>query len=95
MAIKWRSPFGYLGLHLNKLPSGRYTFVGSVPAELCEYVLAGVDDVMGGRSVEVEGRLVTPKVRVFDTAGEARKAATAAGYAFDCVCCRVKAVANA
>lgn len=69
-----------LGTHVLLCPSGRYTFVGSVPVELCDIRPATKSDVMGGRAYEDEsGATVCARPRVFDTESAAREAAIAAG----------------
>ena len=71
---------GY-GLHIIKAPSGRFVYVGSIPAALCTIVPASKADVMGGRAYEsVDGDMVTAKPRSFDSYGEAWDAAVYAGF---------------
>jgi hypothetical protein len=69
------------GLHIIKAPSGRYTYVGAVPAALCAIVPASKADVMGGRAYEsVDGDLVTAKPLSFASHGEAWDTAIYAGF---------------
>lgn len=70
-----------LGLHIIQTPAGRYTYVGAVPAALCDVVPATKADVMGGRAWEsVDGELLTTKVKVFATYEGAAVAALEAGF---------------
>lgn len=70
-----------LGLHILKNPTGTYTFVGSVPASLCEEVDATQSDVMGGRAYRADdGSLKTPKVPSFPSYEEARQFAREHGF---------------
>ena len=63
---------GRLGLHIIDTPSGRYTFVGSVPTELCELRTATRADVLGGRAFKnSEGDAVAWTVPSFATMAEA------------------------
>jgi hypothetical protein len=63
---------GSLGLHIINTPSGRYTFVGSIPAHLVETVRATKADVMGGRAWRNEdGEVVTARVPTFSSYQEA------------------------
>ena len=69
------------GLHIIKAPSGRYTYVGTVPAALCGIVAASKSDVMGGRAYEsVDGDLVTVRPLSFASYGEAWDTAIYAGF---------------
>lgn len=70
-----------LGLHIIQTPAGRYTYVGAVPAALCDVVPATKADVMGGRAWEsVDGELLTAKVKVFASREKAETAARMAGF---------------
>lgn len=64
--------FGNLGCHIIKTPRGNFTFVGSVPRELCDKREATTSDVMGGRAVRENGELVCYRPKVFNTELEAR-----------------------
>jgi hypothetical protein len=69
------------GLHIIKAPSGRYVYVGAVPAALCAIVPASKADVIGGRAYEsVDGDLVTARPLSFASYGEAWDAAIYAGF---------------
>jgi hypothetical protein len=69
------------GLHIIKAPSGRYVYVGSVPAALCSIVPASKADVMGGRAYEsADGDLVTAKPLSFASYGEAWDTAVSFGF---------------
>ena len=55
-----------LGLHILKNPAGTYSYVGNVPAALCDVVPADRDDVMGGRAfTDNDGVLMTHRNRTF------------------------------
>jgi hypothetical protein len=69
-----------LGCHVIKFPSGRWGYVGNVPANLGDVVPASTSDVMGGRAHRnAAGELVTIKLRSFPTEPEARAFAAAQG----------------
>lgn len=69
------------GLHIIKAPSGRFVYVGSVPAALSAIVPASKADVMGGRAYEsVDGDMVTAKPLSFASYGEAWDTAIYAGF---------------
>lgn len=69
------------GLHIIDTPSGRYTYVGSVPPALCSIVPASKSDVMGGRAYEsVDGDLVTARPLSFASYGEAWDTAVSFGF---------------
>lgn len=60
--------------HVMKYPSGKWGFVGRVPASLCYEQIATNTDIMGGRAYKrTNGDIVTNKVRSFDTESEARE----------------------
>lgn len=70
-----------LGLHIIKNPAGTYSYVGNVPAALCDIVPASRADVVGGRAWEsVDGELMTAKVKSFTSYEEAETAALMAGF---------------
>ncbi len=69
------------GLHIIDTSAGRYTYVGAVPAALCDIVAASKADVMGGRAYEsVDGDLVTAKAKAFSSYGEAWDTAVSLGF---------------
>jgi hypothetical protein len=73
--------FGNLGLHCHKFPSGKYGFVGSIPAALGSEVPASTAAVMGGRSFwNAKRELVELKFPVFATEAEAAAFARAKGF---------------
>jgi hypothetical protein len=73
--------FGNLGLHVIKFPSGKFGFVGSIPAALGYDVPADTSAVMGGRSyTNAAGDLVERKFPVFDTEQAARDFAKSKGF---------------
>jgi len=73
--------FGNLGLHILKCPTGKYTYVGSIPAALCLEVPATTSDVMGQRAHKSEdGSLVAWKTPVFESEDAARDFALARGF---------------
>lgn len=73
--------FGNLGLHIIQFPSGRYGFVGSIPAALGQEVPATTAAVMGCRThYAADGSLVEWKFPVFDTEQAAREFAQARGF---------------
>lgn len=59
--------FTSMGLHIIKNPAGTYSFVGSIPANLCEWVPATSADVMAGRAQKNPntGTWVAPKKPIF------------------------------
>jgi len=72
--------FGNLGVHILKCPTGRYTFVGSLPETLGKWETASTADVMGGRAKkDGKGNIVTLKFPTFDTLDNALGYATARG----------------
>jgi hypothetical protein len=73
--------FKNLGLHIIKFPSGRFGFVGSIPAALGYEVPASTAAVMGGRSYyNAAGELVEMKFPAFDTETAAREFANSKGF---------------
>ena len=73
--------FGNMGLHVIKFPSGRFGYVGSVPAALGYEAPANRAAVMGGRSFKnAAGELVEMKFPVFESEAEAREFATSKGF---------------
>ena len=70
--------FHNLGVHIIQYPTGRYGFVGTLPAILGNVVDASTADVMGGRAhTAPDGRIVTLKFPSFATELDARAYATA------------------
>lgn len=64
--------FGNLGVHLLQYPSGRFGFVGTLPADLGDAVEASTADVMAGRAERApNGKLYTVKFPSFETAYDA------------------------
>jgi len=60
--------FGNLGVHVHRFPSGRFGFVGTLPASLGDAVLATRNDVMAGRAFRGgDGRIMTIKFPTFKT----------------------------
>ena len=73
--------FKNLGLHVIKFPTGRYGFVGSIPAALGQEVPASRSAVMGQRSFySASGELVEMKFPAFDTQTAAREFAASKGF---------------
>ena len=63
-----------------KFPTGRYGYVGSVPAKLGKEVKATKSDVMGGRAYKnAQGEIVTVKFPSFETENDARTFAASVG----------------
>lgn len=61
------------GLHIIQFPSGRYGFVGSIPAALGHEVPADKSAVMGGRAYRnAKGEIVELKFPTFASEQEAR-----------------------
>lgn len=74
--------FGKLGLHVIKFPSGKYGYVGSVPAALGAEIPASRAAVMGQRSFyNAAGELCEIKFPVFESEAEAKAFAAAKGFA--------------
>jgi hypothetical protein len=72
---------GNLGLHLDHFPSGKWGYVGSVPAALTNIVPATKDDVMGGRAFKNDkDDLVAPRHMAFNSPIEALENARALGF---------------
>ena len=68
------------GVHILKCPTGKYTYVGSIPSELMRfYAPPTTADVMGQRWVDIGGVTHSYKTRVFDTEQEARDYAAEQG----------------
>jgi len=64
--------FGNLGIHTLKCPTGKYTLVGTLPADLLVfYAPPTTADVMGGRVMTHNGVTKAYKAPVFDTLAEA------------------------
>lgn len=72
---------GNLGLHVIQYPTGRFGFVGNVPAALGQHVPATTADVTGGRAFEVDGQILTIKFPSFDTRDDAIGFAQSLGFA--------------
>jgi hypothetical protein len=65
--------FGNLGTHINKFPSGRWGYVGTLPIILADIIDARTSDVMGCRAFKDEnGNLKAYKFPTFETEKEAR-----------------------
>jgi hypothetical protein len=66
--------FGNLGVHIIKYPTGRYGYVGTLPAILGDAVRATSADIMGGRAETspIDGQAYTLKFPSFETAAAAR-----------------------
>jgi len=72
--------FRFGGCFLLKVPSGKYTFVGSVPLELCGERKPTYSDIMGGRLCKnAKGKVVAWTEKVFDTEQAARLYASEKG----------------
>ena len=70
-----------LGLHVLKCPNGRYSYVGSIPTELCKEVPATKAAVLGCRVHRGENdELLEWKIPVFDTELEAYNFAKDRGF---------------
>ena len=70
-----------LGLHVIRLPSGRFGYVGSIPHALCQAIPADKSAVMGGRAFRAaNGELVEWKAPAFDTEQDARTFAMDRGF---------------
>lgn len=68
-------------LHTIKAPSGKFIFVGMVPAALMVEQDATKSDVMGGRAYRRDnGTLATRRTRSFNTEAEALAYAAVAGF---------------
>ncbi len=68
------------GLHICRAPSGRFAFVGSIPAALAEEIDATKGDVLGGRAYRrPDGSLAAPRFPSFGTLAEAEEYAQARG----------------
>lgn len=70
---------GKLGTHVIQAPSGRFVFVGDIPAKLCTKVPATKGDVMGGRAFREGGELLTYKAPSYATREDAIAAAAGIG----------------
>ena len=70
---------GITTCHVNQAPSGVWTFVGSVPAELLRWVPASKSAVMGGRAKMIGGKVMEWKIVNFPTEVEARAFAAEKG----------------
>jgi hypothetical protein len=75
------------GLHILKCPSGRWTYVGSIPVILTYETPADTSAVMGGRAYRsADGVLMTRKVPVFSTLEALEAHQRTHGIPF-CTCC--------
>ena len=70
---------GNLGVHVMQFPSGRWGFVGSLPAMLGDEARASAADVMAGRAYTREGAAYRVNFPVFDTRWQAEKHAETRG----------------
>lgn len=77
MAAARRILSGNLGLHVIQFPSGRYGYVGSVPADI--YFVDGATEKQI-RDARQFGERFGPKRRTFATREEAVELATSRGY---------------
>jgi hypothetical protein len=69
-------------LHIIKFPSGKFGYVGSIPATLGKEVPASQAAVMGQRSFyNAAGDLVEIKFPVFETEADAKAFAAEKGFA--------------
>lgn len=68
------------GLHVIQFPSGRFGYVGSVPAALCRRITADRAAVMGGRAVREGDETVEYRPISFETEAAAVAFAAAVGY---------------
>lgn len=77
---------GTYGLHVQKLPNEKFTFVGSVPLSLMEAYPPTQSDIMGGRVVDGKAW----KTQKFDSINELLTAVKIAGAQLctipSCVC---------
>lgn len=74
--------FGNLKVHVIDFPTGKFGFVGTLPAVLGTAVPATTADVMGGRAFTAPGgEIVTLKFPSFDSWEDAVKFAASKGVA--------------
>ena len=72
--------FGNLGVHVIDFPSGRFGFVGTLPAALGNPVTASRADIMAGRAFTApSGEVLTMAFPSFETRDAAVAYATARG----------------
>ena len=69
-----------VGLHVIQYPSGRFGYVGSVPASCCNRVQANRSAVLGCRAVREGEELVEYVPMAFDTQQEAIDHAIMCGF---------------
>ena len=69
-----------VGLHVIQFPSGRFGYVGSVPASCCKRVKANRSAIMGCRAVREDGEMVEYRPMSFETQKEAIDHANACGF---------------
>lgn len=70
-----------LGLHILLCPTGKYTYVGSVPAQLHRWVNPTKSDIMGQRTLTTrDGKTLAFRSLLFDTEKEAIDHAESLGY---------------
>ena len=67
------------GCHIIKTPTGKYTFAGDVPFNLCNTHEASQNDVMTGRCYKWNGKIMTWRVKSFNSECEARNYAQSVG----------------
>ncbi len=79
--------FGNLGCHVNKFPSGRWGYVGTLPTILAQEIPASTSAVMGGRAHrDANGAIMEWKFPTFETRDEAVAFAAARNVTL-CTCC--------
>ena len=69
-----------VSLHVIQYPSGRFGYVGSVPADCCRRMKADRSAVLGGRAVREGEELVEYRSMAFETQKEAIDHAASCGY---------------
>ncbi len=74
-ALKLRN--GGLGLHVIQFPTGKFGYVGSVPADIYYVEGASQDDIQKAAQF---GERFGPKRRIFDTYADAVSLAQSRGY---------------
>ena len=66
--------------HLINYPTGRWGFVGHIPASLCRVIPAEPADIIAGRAYPCPcGKLITSKANTYASKKEAIQAAKLAG----------------
>lgn len=71
---------GKIGLHVIQFPSGRFGYVGSVPASCCKRIQADRSAILGCRAIREGDELVEYRTMVFETQKEAISHAKSCGY---------------